>query len=342
MGGIRAKVLINTGAAATLISKELWEQTGCAHLEDAGGRRLVGVQGTPLVLNGVAKVPIQLQDETFTARMLLADQLARGIDVILGRDFLKSHDCVIEMGKTRDVLHLQRQGISIVLDDEAKPQVAKVRARIRESLQIPPASEIEVMASIPSSATARTWMVEGLELERNAVMVARAIVSPDGTSIPLRFLNWRNEITKGTAIADMELIEEDDVENDISSEMAAAARAGSTEISPKHRQRVWEMVNREGNQLDQTEKEHLYALFLEYEDLFAKGSDDFGRTGNIKYTIDTGDSHPICQQARRIPPFRKEEVSQLLSDMLNKEVIQHSKSLWASPVVLVKKKRWVY
>ena len=40
----------------------------------------------------------------------------------------------------------------------------------------------------------------------------------------------------------------------------------------------------------------------------------------------------------RIPPFRREEARKLLQDMLKKRVISPSKSPWASPIVLVKKK----
>ena len=63
------------------------------------------------------------------------------------------------------------------------------------------------MARVPESASSQTWMVEGHKQQRTAVMVARAVVTPTGTGIPLRLLNWRNEpvsISKGTAIADLE------------------------------------------------------------------------------------------------------------------------------------------
>jgi len=89
--------------------------------------------------------------------------------------------------------------------------------------------------------------------------------------------------------------------------------------------------------LSQPEKEQLYTLLLECEDLFAKGPDDFGQTGSLKHKISTGDAQPICQQVRRIPPVQREEARKLLKEMLDKDVIQPSSSPWASPVVLVRK-----
>jgi len=49
-------------------------------------------------------------------------------------------------------------------------------------------------------------------------------------------------------------------------------------------------------------------------------------------------SHLIHQQPRRLLPFRREEVHQLLCDMLSSNILQPSASPWASPIVLVKKK----
>ena len=45
--------------------------------------------------------------------------------------------------------------------------------------------------------------------------------------------------------------------------------------------------------LNQNEKEQLYALLLDYSDIFAQSSDDIGRTGKIQHRIDTGSAQPI-------------------------------------------------
>ena len=63
------------------------------------------------------------------------------------------------------------------------------------------------MASVPSAATNKTWIVQGNHLERSTAMVARALVEPDTCSIPLRLLNPRNEevvFPKGTVVAELE------------------------------------------------------------------------------------------------------------------------------------------
>ena len=58
----------------------------------------------------------------------------------------------------------------------------------------------------------------------------------------------------------------------------------------------------------------------------------------MNHQIDTNGAQPIRQQARRVPLPHREKVHELLQDMLQKGVISPSKSPWASPIVLVKKK----
>ena len=61
-----------------------------------------------------------------------------------------------------------------------------------------------------------------------------------------------------------------------------------------------------GDRLNLQQQQHqLFTLLLEYHDLFAKGPDDFGRTGKIKHRINMGESPPIRQPVCRIQAFCK-------------------------------------
>ena len=79
-----------------------------------------------------------------------------------------------------------------------------------------------------------------------------------------------------------------------------------------------------------------------YGDVFADNSGDLGKTDEIQHTIDTRNAPPIRQLAYCIPVTQQEEVRKLLQEILEKNVIQPSRNPWAAPVVLVKKKGWLY
>ena len=58
----------------------------------------------------------------------------------------------------------------------------------------------------------------------------------------------------------------------------------------------------------------------------------------VYHEIDTEDAQPVRQQAQRLPFHQKEEVRQLLDDMLSRGIVEFSPGPWSSPTVLVKKK----
>ena len=81
-----------------------------------------------------------------------------------------------------------------------------------------------------------------------------------------------------------------------------------------------------------------YQVLKLYADVFVFEDGQLGSTNVVTHSINTGDSPPIKQPARRIPFALRKKVEELVDDMLQKRVIHPSNSPWASPVVLVAKK----
>ena len=55
----------------------------------------MGVEGTPLSVRGEANAEVLLGGETFRVSVIVVDQLSS--DAILGLDFLKDHQCTINI-----------------------------------------------------------------------------------------------------------------------------------------------------------------------------------------------------------------------------------------------------
>ena len=110
------------------------------------------------------------------------------------------------------------------------------------------------------------------------------------------------------------------------------------DVSSLKQQRLWQAVESAAETLTQTEQEQLYAVLLDYADVFADDAGDLGKTDKLQHTINTGCALPVRQAARRLPAAQRVEVRKLLKEMEEKRIIRPSKSPWASPVVLVKKK----
>ena len=119
VNGVPGNLLVDTGAAATLLAKTVWDKAKVRgpRLETPVRTRLIGVQGIPLQLHGLAQVSIKIGDEMFVTKVIVADSLTT--DVILGRDFLREQQCTIEMGGSKDVLHFKGRGVAIALDSKS-------------------------------------------------------------------------------------------------------------------------------------------------------------------------------------------------------------------------------
>ena len=341
---VRASCLVDTGASVSLISENIWERIKGAGYElsqDGFGHRLVGVQGVPLQLCGSTRIPLQIDGlhKVFPVEMLVAKELTN--DVILGRDFLQENQCDVKLDRRCNKLYFTAEKTTVNLGhNQERNTIASVGITMDRSIQIPPQSEMEIMVKAPpvSTSTATTWLVEPNSEDRDAAIVARAMVNPGAGEIPIRLLNPRSEtvtVQKGAPVAVMEPLPEEDV-NTVST--SSVQQVPSHEVLEQKKQQLWQIVLDIGEKISTEEQQQLYAVLLEHADLFAGGTNDFGRTSKIKHGINTGDAAPVRQQVRRIPPVRREEARKLLSDMVKEDVIQPSSSPWASPIVLVPKK----
>lgn len=50
------------------------------------------------------------------------------------------------------------------------------------------------------------------------------------------------------------------------------------------------------------QREPFLSLIMEFEDIFAKESSDFGKWGLLDFAIDTSDCKPVKQPPRSVPP----------------------------------------
>ena len=75
-----------------------------------------------------------------------------------------------------------------------------------------------------------------------------------------------------------------------------------------------------------------------YIKMFALNNSGLSSTNLVNHHIETGDVKPIHQHPRRIPFALQEKVDEMVQDILDQGVIQHSHSPWASLIVLVAKR----
>ena len=87
--------------------------------------------------------------------------------------------------------------------------------------------------------------------------------------------------------------------------------------------------------LPSDENTQMCQLLCDHHDVFALEDKEQGETDLVQLEIETGNSPPARQHPRRMPFASREEIASQLKKMQEMAVIQPTKSLWSSPVVLV-------
>ncbi len=135
--------------------------------------------------------------------------------------------------------------------------------------------------------------------------MARALVEVASDRVPVRLLNTRSEPV--TVYAGMEIATLEQAEVPVATVAAGTANCGS--FPDEGMQAMLSSVAKDTEtELSADEKERFFNVLSSYADVFASSVSDLGRTAMLKYHIDTGDTPPIRQSVRRLPPQRRDEV----------------------------------
>ena len=206
---------------------------------------------------------------------------------ILGLDFLK--ECKIDLVSHH--LTTSDGQVIVLTSQENSKKTPVLFVRVTANIKLPAYSEMEILAELSDlTQSNQTYVLEERNMQNEGIMVAHAVVT-SGESVPVRVMNPTNQsvtLYKGTRIAELTEIEE---VND-SSTRVASVQQGT--VSSELEEALWMLAERAS--IESGEQERLFALLLEYADVFALCNDELGRTNVLQHQIHTGDSLPIHQQ----------------------------------------------
>ena len=215
---------------------------------------MVSAGGTPLTIHGCACVELELEGaKKFTTEVVVVSPLTS--EAILGLDFIKRHRARIDLENKQ--LHLTDCNLPL---RELEPVTAvKRKVRAERTAEVPPFSVVEVIAYLKEPVEeSTTWLLEETTEKRAPAAVARALVQPAGTRVPVWLLNPRAEPLMVYAGTELAILEE--VEARVES-VCAVSGGGPATVSEEKREMLWKLVEESDPEFSGEEKELFLHLF---------------------------------------------------------------------------------
>lgn len=310
--------LIDSGAEVSIISQK---HLPTPLLPSGNPIRIVGISGSFIWSLGTTDITIILNNKKLVQRFVVVSQ---NVPTILGIDFLQGNECTIDFSDSAVEFRGKKIPLRIAATDTSILMTAHEEV-------LP--SNSEVVFPIPRPPDLREGSVLAEPCDHHqlpkGVFLARTFSDKTQGQMVVRVINTNEqEVT-----LHKDLIIGRACNAEICNPVATDARDTS---------HLRELLNAHPDSLTCDERKRFQSLILSYKDIFSAGPLDQGRTNLIKHSIDTGSSSPIKIPPRRIPLSKREEVTELVTDMHKRNVIEPCNGPWASPVVLVKKKDGSY
>ena len=330
VGNQALKLLIDTGATVSIISKCVYEQLCDVDSNENTlskvKRSILSANNEPLNVYGERHFDIELGSMLHKHKFIVADVTVQGV---IGLDFMTKYDCVIDI--VHGIMTLGTRKVDLIQEGH----FGCFRVAVADTVNIPPRSEIVTLGNVcllkGELAPNGVGLIEPEDkfLHSDRALVAKSLVNK-GETVPLRLMNPTTDVKvvrAGTIVASLSPVEQ------IIEPAQNEQKRDNKVLTPELQQMLSKIKG-----LSRTQKQKVKNLILRNSTLFAKSDKDLGRTDVVKHKIDTGKNKPIKQSLRRVPVHLRNEVNKQMDDMLERNVIEPSSSPWSSGIVLVQKK----
>ena len=337
ISGIPTSLLCDTGASVTTISENLFSKIpNRMHMRNNNTfqQDIRTVSGESMPIKGVALVPSQTGEYNYTFYVYIIENLA--YNAILVSDFL---------GHYQSVIDFDNHSLRLLPPGEKPPPypglTLSCSVHAHKTCVLPSTTEFIIPATLKCNIDIPPDGLVGI-IESNLTLATRYQVCGAATrvkatkqsTVPFRIINPTKQpvtIYRCTNLGQFSSYEELHIVSVLGTHNVVEDKSHRASL-------LLESLDLSNSDLDEKQQAQLNQLLHDNHDIFALNDDELGHTSLVEHHIDTGDSRPIYRQPYRVSPAVRNSIDHHVQQMLDQGIIQLSASLWAAPVVLVRKK----
>ncbi|KAG3070611.1 hypothetical protein PI125_g22943 [Phytophthora idaei] len=350
-----SEILADTGAIASLVDKRVLKRLGRASeplIPYTGS--LDSVSGHEIRVSGVIDLPVTLGTLERTLPFVVADHLF--VDAILGTDSLRAFRAVIDLEEQKMTL----KGTGDVIPLGATRVEETYAASVKSSVRLEPSRQALVRSSVRGTVRSHSVvLVEGVPGSDESLRIVGTLCTVADGMVLVEVCNASTEeieIKAGANVAAVTIVpksaftanvlRQDGTSRDISAVLSAINGNASAKFGTVEAEMAGAMDNAEEDDFEVdfqdsslgAEQRRLFAEMLKsMRDLFVETFKKPGRTGLLKFSIDTGTHLPIKQPPYRVSKAEGDVMESEIQEYLDFGLIRPSTSPWASPVLMIRK-----
>ncbi|XP_075926286.1 uncharacterized protein LOC142929264 [Petromyzon marinus] len=336
--GVEVRILVDTGASATIVSDLIY------NILPVQSRPLLPVtvpcyaaNGGSLGIIGQIRAQICIGDIKLSGPILVSSSLA--VPCLLGTDFLGKMPIKILIDQGCIELPSGRRVTFLPSPVTSRAACASIQAFVTRTVRVPPGAQMLVPLRlrrpfVPGVLDQGILLGPSRAGENGLDLVAAQTLvkgSDDPFILVLNVGVQTAVVPQGTVLAHATPVPVVDT---------VMGNVGTDPLAQPHSEGddSWMDTLCSGtSDLSDSQRAGLRTLLTEFSDVFSKHKYDIGCTKLLRHHIDTGDNAPVRQNPFRLSPAEKDHVKLAVDDMLAADIIAPSTSPWGAPIVLVKK-----
>ena len=348
-----ASCILDTGSGVTLVKRSAALRLGTKIDKNKIMPNLYATNGSTLRVLGMIQLTFQVgHKENFTLWVSVVPDSYLGRDILLGCDVIHRadltwrarHKVMVWGGRAYDVSHIRCgvRSVRRVRINKAQCPTKIIQLKQTERLEPYQSKIIEVPVSFSPGTNLILFPQSKFSTQTQPLLVTVSATKTVPTIID-NTSKVKRVLKAGVIVAHYEeytghvhQINEQAVHNTISNELVPTIPNIPPGLSRQEKLETL-IANQDWSHLNRTQQNQLRDLVLTHQDLFVLEKTDLGTITGPPSHINISDHNPCRTAQYRYPEKAKQIITEMLSEMEARDIIEPSTAAWLSPIVLVNK-----